>query len=67
MVAECPGNPDALGTSRVLTLKPGQLTRLGIMQYPQTLPLADRKRTAPCAGAQLNTRDRRSWVLSAEA
>jgi peptidoglycan-N-acetylglucosamine deacetylase len=32
---ECPGNADALGTSRVLTLKPGQLPRVGIMQYPQ--------------------------------
>ena len=40
---ECPGNADALGTSRVLTLKPGQLPRVGIMQYPQTLPLADKE------------------------
>jgi peptidoglycan/xylan/chitin deacetylase (PgdA/CDA1 family) len=40
---ECPGNPVALGTSRVLTLEPGQLTRVGIMQYPKTLPLADKE------------------------
>ncbi len=40
---DCPGNPDALGTSRVLTLEPGTLTRVGVMQYPQTLPLADKE------------------------
>lgn len=37
----CPGNPDALGTSRVLPIKFGEYTRLGRMQYPDTLPLAD--------------------------
>ncbi|MGA9084685.1 MAG: polysaccharide deacetylase family protein, partial [Pseudolabrys sp.] len=37
----CPGNPDALGTSRVLTINPGEFTRLGIVQYKQTLPLKD--------------------------
>src|SRR5271155_4265079 len=41
--AECPGNPDALGTSRVLVLEPGKLTRVGVMQYPQSLPLADKE------------------------
>ena len=40
---ECPGNPDALGTSRVLALEPGELTRVGVMQYRQTLPLADKE------------------------
>jgi peptidoglycan/xylan/chitin deacetylase (PgdA/CDA1 family) len=40
---DCPGNPDALGTSRVLVLEPGTLTRVGIMQYPQSLPLADKE------------------------
>ncbi len=40
---ECPGNPNALGTSRVLTLEPGTLTRVGVMQYPQSLPLADKE------------------------
>ena len=40
---ECPGNPDALGTSRVLVLEPGELTRVGLMQYHQTLPLADKE------------------------
>jgi peptidoglycan/xylan/chitin deacetylase (PgdA/CDA1 family) len=40
---ECPGNPDALGTSRVLAVEPGKLTRVGVMQYPQSLPLADKE------------------------
>ena len=38
----CPGNPDALGTSRVLVMPP-ELTQVGSMQYPQTLPLADKE------------------------
>ena len=37
----CPGNLDALGTSRVLTINPGEFTLLGTMQYEQTLPLKD--------------------------
>jgi len=40
---ECSGHPDALGTSRVLVLESGGLTRVGSMQYPQTLPLADKE------------------------
>ncbi len=40
---ECPGNPDALGTSRVLTLEAGELSQVGVMQYRQTLPLADKE------------------------
>ena len=39
----CPGNLDALGTSRVLTINPGEFTLLGTMQYQQTLPLGDRE------------------------
>lgn len=39
----CPGNPQALGTSRVLAIEPGDYLRLGEMQYPQTLPLADKE------------------------
>ena len=35
--------PNALGTSRVLTLEPGTLTRVGVMQYPQSLPWPTRK------------------------
>src|SRR4029078_7003918 len=37
----CPGNPDALGTSRVLTINPADFARIGSMQYTQTLPLED--------------------------
>jgi peptidoglycan/xylan/chitin deacetylase (PgdA/CDA1 family) len=37
----CPGNPNALGTSRVLAIDPGEYQRVGTMQYPQTLPLDD--------------------------
>jgi peptidoglycan/xylan/chitin deacetylase (PgdA/CDA1 family) len=42
LAQECPGNPNALGTSRVLALTPA-LTQVGVMQYPQTLPLADKE------------------------
>src|SRR5262245_7655981 len=37
----CPGNPDALGTSRVLKINPADFRRIGSMQYTQTLPLKD--------------------------
>jgi peptidoglycan/xylan/chitin deacetylase (PgdA/CDA1 family) len=37
----CPNNPDALGTSRVLTINPREFSLLGTMQYKQTLPLED--------------------------
>jgi peptidoglycan/xylan/chitin deacetylase (PgdA/CDA1 family) len=39
----CPGHPDALGTSRVLALDPAQYPRIGHMQYPDSLPLADKE------------------------
>jgi peptidoglycan/xylan/chitin deacetylase (PgdA/CDA1 family) len=39
--AACPGNPDALGVSRVITVTPEDYSHLGRMQYRQTLPLAD--------------------------
>src|SRR4030081_2529532 len=39
--AECPGHPDALGTSRTLVVDPREHPRIGTMQYPQTLPLED--------------------------
>jgi peptidoglycan/xylan/chitin deacetylase (PgdA/CDA1 family) len=41
MAAECPGHPDALGTSRILTINRGDFSRIGIIQYKQTLPLND--------------------------
>jgi peptidoglycan/xylan/chitin deacetylase (PgdA/CDA1 family) len=40
-VESCPGNPDALGTSRTLTISPADFARIGRMQYAQTLPLND--------------------------
>ena len=40
-VDACPGNPEALGTSRVLTITPGEFNEIGSMQYKQTLPLND--------------------------
>jgi peptidoglycan-N-acetylglucosamine deacetylase len=40
---DCRGNPNALGTSRVLVLEPGELARVGVMQYPDSLPLADKE------------------------
>jgi peptidoglycan-N-acetylglucosamine deacetylase len=39
--AECPGNPDALGTSRTLVIDPAEHPRVGSMQYHETLPLED--------------------------
>ena len=39
--ADCPGNPNALGISRTLVVDPREHPRIGTMQYPETLPLAD--------------------------
>src|SRR3954464_9143379 len=38
---DCPGHPDALGTSRTLVVDPKQHPRIGTMQYEETLPLRD--------------------------
>jgi peptidoglycan/xylan/chitin deacetylase (PgdA/CDA1 family) len=38
--ASCPGNPDALGTARVLVLDPATTPPVGRKQFPVTLPLA---------------------------
>jgi peptidoglycan-N-acetylglucosamine deacetylase len=35
----CPGNPDALGTARVLTVDAASSPRVGRKQFPTTLPL----------------------------
>jgi peptidoglycan/xylan/chitin deacetylase (PgdA/CDA1 family) len=40
---ECPGNPNALGVSRVISVAPVQYIRVGTMQYADTLPLADKE------------------------
>jgi peptidoglycan-N-acetylglucosamine deacetylase len=39
--AECPGHPDAIGTSRNLVVDPREHPRIGSMQYSDTLPLED--------------------------
>jgi peptidoglycan/xylan/chitin deacetylase (PgdA/CDA1 family) len=41
--AECLGNPDALGTSRVLRIDPATTPPVGRKHFPQTLPLAPRE------------------------
>jgi peptidoglycan/xylan/chitin deacetylase (PgdA/CDA1 family) len=38
---DCPGHPDALGTSRTLVVDPREHPLIGTMQYRETLPLAD--------------------------
>jgi peptidoglycan-N-acetylglucosamine deacetylase len=39
--AECPGNSDAIGTSRTIYVDPSEHPRIGTMQYHETLPLND--------------------------
>jgi peptidoglycan/xylan/chitin deacetylase (PgdA/CDA1 family) len=41
--ADCPGNPNALGTSRTIAVDPRQHSRIGLMDYAETLPLADKE------------------------
>jgi peptidoglycan/xylan/chitin deacetylase (PgdA/CDA1 family) len=41
ITTSCPGNPQALGTSRVLTVTPDEFGRIGTIQYKRTLPLKD--------------------------
>jgi peptidoglycan/xylan/chitin deacetylase (PgdA/CDA1 family) len=41
--APCPGNPDALGTARVLDVDAAVTPRVGRKQFPQTLPLAPKE------------------------
>jgi peptidoglycan-N-acetylglucosamine deacetylase len=43
MAEPCPGNPDALGTERVLAVSPSTETRVGRKQFPATLPLAPKE------------------------
>ena len=40
---DCPGHPDAIGTSRTLVVDPRAHPRIGSMQYPETLPLQDKE------------------------
>ncbi len=39
--ADCPGHPDAIGTSRTIVVDPREHPRVGTMQYRETLPLRD--------------------------
>jgi peptidoglycan-N-acetylglucosamine deacetylase len=39
----CPGNPDALSTSRVITVDAAVTPRVGRKHFPATLPLADKE------------------------
>jgi peptidoglycan/xylan/chitin deacetylase (PgdA/CDA1 family) len=41
MAESCPGNPNAIGTSRTLTVDPAEFPRIGTMQYKASLPLND--------------------------
>jgi len=41
--ADCPGHPDAIGTSRTIVVDPRAHPIIGTMQYAKTLPLADRE------------------------
>src|SRR5436309_10893439 len=41
--SECPSRPDALGVERVIAVDPREHPRIGVMQYPQSLPLADKE------------------------
>ena len=40
---ECPGNPNAIGTSRVITVKPKDYPLVGSLQYEETVPLKKRE------------------------
>ncbi len=41
--ADCPGHPDAIGTSRTLVVDPRAYPVIGTMQYRKTLPLQERE------------------------
>jgi len=41
MSQTCAGNPDAIGTSRVIAIDPADYPRVGTLNYRQTLPLQD--------------------------
>jgi len=43
MAAPCSGNPDALGTERVLAVDATSTPRVGRKHFPDTLPLADKE------------------------
>jgi peptidoglycan/xylan/chitin deacetylase (PgdA/CDA1 family) len=40
---QCPGHPNALGTSRTIVVDPREHGRIGTMNYTETLPLVDKE------------------------
>ncbi|MGZ3327303.1 MAG: hypothetical protein ACXU85_09080, partial [Xanthobacteraceae bacterium] len=42
-VAPCPGNAEALGTTRILPVAAATTPRVGRKHFPQTLPLAPKR------------------------
>jgi peptidoglycan-N-acetylglucosamine deacetylase len=40
---DCPGNPNALGTSRIIAVSPADYARIGAMDHGSELPLADKE------------------------
>jgi peptidoglycan/xylan/chitin deacetylase (PgdA/CDA1 family) len=40
---QCPGHPNALGTSRTIVVDPREHGRIGTMNYAETLPLVDKE------------------------
>jgi peptidoglycan/xylan/chitin deacetylase (PgdA/CDA1 family) len=43
LAGDCPGNPDAIGTSRTIVVDALEHPRLGGMQYRESLPLEDKE------------------------
>ena len=41
--ADCPGHPNAIGTSRTIVVDPQEHRRIGTMSYSETLPLVDKE------------------------
>src|SRR4029078_686876 len=41
LAADCPGHPDAIGTSRTIVVDPRAHPIIGTMQYKKTMPLED--------------------------
>ena len=60
--SDCPGNPDALGTSRTLVVDPREHPRIGTMQYPETLPLRDHEVVLTSTTARSRHTASRSWI-----
>ena len=52
VAADCPGNPNALGTSRTLVVDPTEHPLLGVHNYRESLPLEDHEVVCPRHGAR---------------